>query len=191
MGKQKYTSAQLADMTTHMRNRVICQVECATPEEWIKGYTWYPNTHDMLREWADETGYSFEQCVGVFAVMSANKGYRQNVVSAWNILSGQAPMFGTGSEHDKSYAILDGDMSMVRGPKVSCFDGNIRHPMSDEWVTIDTIMMGMVGMSPKELDVKGVRDALKLGIRQAAAILGLLPNQAQAIAWVVTRGNDR
>lgn len=185
----KYSAEQLDTLKALMRDKCVDSFHNADESTYFHGISWYENANAMLQEWAEETSYSLEIVAGVFAVMSANKSYRQNVISAWNLLNGLSPQFGTTEEHDKCHAIMAGDLSQVKGPKVSQFYLNLLHPMLADAVTIDTIMCGFVGMRSSELDRKGVREALKNGVREAASIVRLRPNQIQAIAWIYFRGS--
>lgn len=175
-----------------MTNACLSAVERATPEQYLDGLTWYQHANAMLEEWALDFECGLDLVAAAMATLSPQCPYAWNVQDTLRLLEGRGTRYAIRRNADKALQVLTtGDLSLVRGPKVTAFFHNLRRPMLYHPVTIDAWMGRMVGMGVKELARKGAMEALALGVRQAADTLGLVPNQVQAIAWIVTRGSAR
>ena len=112
-------------------NNLVSIIEDASVEEYQDGLSWYAEAHEIARSLSDRYDISLEQAAGVIAVLSNSTRWAQNVAFAqkaclsWHDGS-RVPV---GLYHSwmtrKVYAILDGDLSQVKGPKVTPFYRNI------------------------------------------------------------------
>ena len=193
MGKAIYDDRALENLSRKTKRNVIKAIDNATPEDYVKGLTWYQARHELLEDLASEYRYPVDQVAAVMAVTSPQLSYAKNRQTTVEILEGKSPQNGIHSGIAKAYDVLaSGDTdTYVRGPKVRSFFRNLANPMCPESVTIDIWMSRVAGFTePKELARKGAYQAIAKGIKRAAKAKGILPNQAQAIAWIAMRGSD-
>lgn len=191
MGKAIYQEADLERLTDTMHKACMEAVQQATDEQYVVGLTWYQNRQAMLQDWAEYYGRTLDQTAAIMAVLSPQLSYRKNVTAAFNVITDRPPMHGLGLGVRRAQNIADGKPidDNIGGQKVTAFYRNLRHPMCPESVTIDVWMARVAGLErDKDLERKGAYEAIAEGVRRAASDLGLVPNQVQAIAWIVTRG---
>lgn len=50
-----------------------------SPEQIAEADKWYADAHALCVEWAEQTGYSVEQCAGVLSLYSVNNNWANNV----------------------------------------------------------------------------------------------------------------
>ena len=191
MGKAFYSTDDLERLSATMHEACVKAVSQATNEDYVAGLTWYESRADMLIDWAEQYGRTFDQTAAIMALLSPQLRYQKNATAALNMVLGLAPKHGLGLGVRRAYAVLDGAdvRSTIGGQKVKAFFHNLRHPMDGDHVTIDVWMAKLGGLeSDKALERKGAYQALAEGVKRAANDLGLIACQVQAIAWIVTRG---
>ncbi len=172
------------------RDNILATYERATEDQKIKGKQWYPVAHDLATMIGDG---DTRMGAGVIAALSANKSWSENVKIATRALgSGKA----TGHVKDaliKATRIMNGadpvdvlPMSSKTGNFYRC----ILDPSDPDPVCVDRhahdVAVGKVfGNEDRGLSSKGRYNALASAYRAAAARLGILPSELQAITWVV------
>jgi len=172
------------------RDNILAAYERATEDQKLRGKAWYPVAHDL----AEMIGQGDARMgAGVIAALSANKSWPENVKIATRALgSGKA----TGHVKDailKATRIMNGaDPADVlpMGVKTGNFYRCILDPSDPEPVCIDRhahdVAVGRTfGNAYRGLSSKSRYAALADAYRVAAARLGILPSELQAIVWVV------
>jgi len=204
MGKTaKYTDEQLADLELRVAQRTAQAIEDASHETTQAGKGWYY----VAREWAkivgEAAGYTGTEAVdrGAMAigVLSPRVRWAQNVNDAIAIASDNfdwtPSAFGTNVR--KAVVVLAPDVSLeeceeeIGGKKVTAFVDNIRRPAHSQAVVVDTHMCKLFGIPGRDIELKGVYEAVVRGVQYCASVYKLRPSQAQAIAWIETRGPDK
>lgn len=159
---------------------------------------WYRQAHAECKALADETGLALESVVGVVAVISPRLKWEVNVNEARRIIRGETSR-ALGKNVAKARRILAGEkpQEVVSGPKVTSFYRNILNPDDTHAVTIDTwaarVWSGDWAWG-KSVDAR-LYEKIAADYREAAAEVGLLPCELQAITWenvrrIVTGGSS-
>ncbi|MFF5973715.1 hypothetical protein ACFY7C_19520 [Streptomyces sp. NPDC012769] len=172
----------------YVRN-IVKTYRQATEDQVVRGKAWYRTAHqlaDMM------SGGDVRAGAGVIAALSANKAWDMNRRLAQDAFAGR--LHGhVGDALTKAAKIMAGadpaevlPMDIKTGNFYRC----ILDPEDPEAVCIDRhahdVALGTPkGNADRGLSSKGRYAALSLAYRNAAAILGVLPSQVQAVTWVV------
>jgi hypothetical protein len=184
--------------TLFSSERVRTLVETASDEDYRDGSLWYLRAHDHALGLSERYGLTVRQASGIIAALSPQIGWEQNLVIADEFTASG----GTASVHvsictERARAILDDPhadpLDILGGPKVRSFYRNIYRPDVAGPVTIDrhaaAILAGLptptyLRTFPKFLERTAVYGLAAAAYRTAARDLGILPHEAQAVAWV-------
>lgn len=181
----KLTDEQLAEFTAN----VIETYQRATPEQIIAGKAWYPAAHALALEIAGNASTG----AGVIAALSANKGWAENQRLARLACATGEPRGHVANAIQKVRAVLDGTPAEAVLPmdkKTGHFYRCILDPR-DAWaVCIDRhahdVAVGEVyGDRERGLSTQSRYDAIANVYRAAADALDVLPQEVQAVTWVV------
>ena len=187
MGRRKYSEEDLARITQVVRHRTVEAVLAADPDQREAGLGWYSVAHEEAKMLAmSREDVAFWQAVEIIAVLSPLTRWAQTLGDAWAVVSGDDTQHALPENVKKAKRILAGEHGVLGGRKVNSFGLNIFNPRGDG-VTCDSWMGRCWGIDPSDIFSRfGVYDACVKGVRQAAIDLNMRPNQAQAIAWLVT-----
>jgi hypothetical protein len=172
------------------RDNIIRTYLSATEDQVLKGKQWYPVAHDLAEM---ISGGDIRSGAGVIAALSANKSWAENVK-----ISTRAFASGKASGHTKvmltkATRIMNGEdpanvlpMDLKTGNFYRC----ILDPSDPTAVVIDRhahdVAVGRTfGNDDRGLSSKSRYNALADAYREAAERLGILPQELQAITWVV------
>jgi len=181
-------------------NRLLHLYHQALPVEKAQGGEWYFRTHAICHALAREAGVSTDTACGVFAALSPSNRLLSNIRDTRKVLAAArddraADSFKVSTFHNNKVKALmiarTGDpLAYLRGPKVTAFFHNISNPSSPEFVTVDGHMVNAVNNVNR-----GVRQADELltgdygriadAVKHAAYLSDVLPNQLQAVVWLV------
>jgi hypothetical protein len=162
----------------------------ASHQDIIDGMNWYSEAKHQCSLLARRNAILLQTAIGVVAALSPRVNWGRNVIAAENLVRGlQAEGFG--ANKDKARRILNGEapLDVLRGNKVISFYHNIIRPKAPHHVTVDRwalrVAYGPDRWSDK-VNTPTDRQYLEVGnaYREAAAIVGILPLQIQAITWV-------
>jgi hypothetical protein len=169
----------------------------ADPTDIDEGRLSYFRYNEVLRGLADFYSVDFAKCVAVFAALSPNSDYQGNLRSTASVLAGwrdgvdptRIRVVTYNHCRDRAFTYLNGVdfLATVGGKKIRSFYLNILNPMDPEPVTIDGHAVNI--WSGRRVALKAVAStsfnysAVAFDYRTAAARIGLLPNQVQAITW--------
>ena len=180
--------------------QIISMLENATPTEFENGLNWYSAAHQrcitLLGRYAGVK--SVEHAAGMVAALSPMQSWKNNVVLAERLME-------TGHVRGLRWVVEDA-MDIFNGAhpdkvlynparnnqKVRSFYQNIARPLNPYHVTVDRHVIAMLvddpgimnrqnWIRPKAYQWAGDR------VRNVAEQVGQVPNQTQAIAWVVWR----
>lgn len=195
------STAQRARTTTaelFSADRVHAIINTASPDDVHEGRLWYRQAHDHAAHLAEAHRLTTRQASGIIAALSPQISWDQNLTIAHDFCASG----GTAAVHftlctDRARAILTDPqtdpLTVLGGQKVRSFYRNILNPTVAGAVTIDrhaaAILAGLptpdyLRTYPKLLDRTAVYGLCAAAYRSAARTLGLLPHEAQAIAWV-------
>jgi hypothetical protein len=179
-------------MNSNVRN-ILKVYDQATADEINEGLTWYARANAEARILHDR------YVVGCSVVAAVSPGLRweRNIEAARRIIDGES-LDGLGVRwYDgvrKAERIIAGEkpLSVLRGNKVRAFYRCIVNPKNKNAVCIDGHAYAIwAGRRIGTMDVPNITDKMYESIsadyREAADLAGILPNQIQAITWIVWR----
>lgn len=194
---------------THLSDNAIkiMQTILAAPSDlYTAGASWYQDAHDFAVCIAERYGYSIEQASGVIAALSPQQSWDFNKRAAEASLKAhaagevvtQAITGQTQANISKALRIMDGQAPEVvltgnmpkSGHKVWSFYNNILNPASSQHVTVDrhAIKIWATEADTWTFITPNRYAAIERDYQAVALALGILPMQAQAIAWCAHRG---
>lgn len=194
MGRRKYTDEDLEAFVVQVAQRVEDAANRASPSVRSAGMGWYSVAHEEAKLLANESDLDVERTSAIIAALSPLTRWAGNLEDAWNVINGDNARHALPSNAEKARRIaLGGEPDVILGGnKVRSFWRNIAYPLGAFAVTFDSWMARGSGIDEADVfNVYGVYDACVLGVKMAAENLGILPNQAQAIAWLVYIEDDR
>jgi hypothetical protein len=162
----------------------------------------YHGYHKLMADIAKDCSVPVSIAVGVWAALSPNNGYQSNLDNTRTLI--QAFYANKSIEHvkvntynpnkRKAWKICQGDdpMSILHAKKTCSFYANTLNPDDPAPVTIDghmysVWMLTRFNMSAARIGNGRQYDLIAADFRQTAKVLGLLPNQLQAICWFTWR----
>jgi hypothetical protein len=177
------------------QQRVLCAWLRASACDHADGVEWYDRAGAHADSLAAASPFTFEQCAAVIAVLSPQTPWPANRATATLFVrwaaAGHKRMPKTGSgflaNREKAWAILTtGDLSYVRGPKVSAFFANITGDLNA--VTVDLWMMRLLDPDWNERAPQGrAYERAADDIRFVASLVGKPPRDVQATVWTYIR----
>lgn len=182
--------------------RITAAILSSTAEEEAFGLGWYAAAHDIARELSAHPHVG----AGVLAAVSPQTGWVDNVTAARLLADDPdrpdvdvAPFcLVTDYTSGRARQILTGadPFDILGGRKVRSFYSNILRPDRSGPVTVDrhAVVIALHGhgtptaaVSDKWLERSGAYSTVASCYRTVGRRLGILPHQAQAIAWTVHR----
>jgi hypothetical protein len=172
-----------------MARNITAVLERATPEQHSDGLRWYSEAQSVARNLAEEASVTVECAAGILAALSPRVRWSRNVELAFEVADkGTCP--GLTRSTRNAVAILHGAMPMdvLGGPKTRAFaiaiqtGGQAGVAVVDVWATRAATRGKFEEVSKARY--ADVAQAYAVAARRA----GLTVHEAQAIAWVVTRG---
>ena len=163
----------------------------ATDDQRARGITWYRDLRAWLCEQGDLTVSAY-----VFAALSPrieldqNKRGCERMMQAARTGQGEPMCAGTSVNRAKAWRIATtGDLSNLRGPKVTAFADNLANPDSEQ-LTVDAWAIRayhddhtMTAYTPTPKQYETIKQAYLAGARQ----VGLHPVEFQAVVWNAIR----
>lgn len=179
----------------------------ASTEDYNAGLCWYQQAHDLAVTLATQYGYELWQTAGVIAALSPQQSWAFNQRAAAAAIEAHSKgepvtqqMTGqTQANVSKALRILDGEALTTTigaclpksGHKVWSFAQNIIAPSVSRNVTIDR--WAVKAWATPETEFKHLTPnryaRCEADYQAAAAALGIMPSQLQAIVWVAIRGS--
>lgn len=197
--RQKAIHSSLSALPTPNEavERILSVYAQATEEECLEGSEWYLHALEHAT-YAAYGAKSVEHACGIVAALSPQCSWDQNLVNAELVCDG-TPDLATQSHNaiDKAVVILQGanPTDTLGGRKVRSFSRNLSSPHRAGAVTIDRHALAIVlGVSAakdpraaKLLERVGTYQYVAACYRSAARRVGILPQDMQAITWLVWR----
>lgn len=183
-------------------NNLLKAYNRASEEDFQEGMHWYFNANHHARGLAERFGFPTKGVCGVIAALSPGRQWELNLSDALVFLEEykagargkKLPAVGSYGMRNvlKAQACLEGDPWLVLGGnKVRAFYACLIDPTNKEWVCVDRhAKSAAVGkpLGDKEgIVVPSEYFRLAKHYCKGAEKQGCLPNQFQAIVWVVWR----
>jgi len=185
-------------------HNILSVLKKATKDEIDYWSNWYQHAHQHVRELAERYELPLPVTAAVVAVLSPNLGWKVNLLAAqrlienWLMLEGErdlgplekVPAYK--SNVYKALKILDtGDVGLVAGPKVSVFFHSLLNPdrVERELVLDGHAINVWRGIKTRLQDLrqptKAEREAIIHDYRKVADLVGLTPQELQAVTWFI------
>jgi hypothetical protein len=175
------------DIDTAIRNYSDI-LDSATLEQGLVAMGWYDEAHAIARSLSDLCGLSIEKCASIIAAFSPRERWASNVKYAHMFINGGTPPTLT-NNINMAYAAMSLGFNALNGRKTNAFARNIAG--DKDAVTIDVWMIRAAGMDAN----KGVNDTeyriLAEVVKELAANRGMYPATAQALIWIIVRGDHK
>jgi len=202
--RQKIPHEELNLFKNEGYHNILAVLKKATKEEIDYWSNWYQYANGHVQEIATQYDVPLEVAAAVCAVLSPNLGWKMNLMAARRVMDNW--MFKGGAEgykwHDKipayktnvnkAYQILKtGDVSVVNGPKVSVFFQSLLNPdQLERDLVLDghaiNVWRGLkTALKNLKQPTKVEREAIIHDYRKVADIVGLTPQQVQAVTWFI------
>lgn len=163
-------------------------LDSATPDQISQARVWYGEAQDIAKSMSDLSGLDIEKCASILAAFSPRERWASNVKYANMFIQGGTPPTLTNNVN-MAYAAMVHGFDALNGLKTNSFARNIAGDM--DAVTIDVWMIRAAGMDAS----KGVNDTqyklLREVVRELAADRGMYPATAQALIWIIVRGDAK
>jgi hypothetical protein len=163
-------------------------LDTATPEQKVMASTWYNEANAIALNMSLMCGLSVEKCASIIAAFSPRERWASNVKYAHQFINGGTPPTLT-NNINMAYAAMVHGFNALNGRKTNAFARNIAG--DKDAVTIDVWMIRAAGMDAN----KGVNDTeyriLAEVVKELAANRGMYPATAQALIWIIVRGDAK
>jgi hypothetical protein len=165
----------------------------ASPAAFEAGLRWYFEAHEQVKVLASEHEVDVNVAAAVVAITSPTVPWVWNIREAGKVLANrhldpdQYKISGYPvNKHKAHKLVVTGDMSLVRGRKVTAFYNNIARPDTSLAVTLDRWMARGAGLIGWTEQSRGLSKRMYEGLSAIIASIApaLLPHQTQAIIWL-------
>ena len=159
----------------------------------LAGENWYFAALAQAEELADKHNLKVENVAYAIAALSANTDWITNQIAIIEVVEKGFTRFQTGMNNDKALQCLQGNLSALKGPKVTRFAEAIIDPLGVSTAVVDrhaySIFMNEK-QTDKQLKVLGRKGAYELvadSYLEASKILDVPVHTVQAVTWTVWR----
>ncbi len=184
-------------MKSQVKN-VLRVLDKAGEAEINEGRVAYTNYRAVLTGIGEFYGYPLPLVIAVFAALSPNCDYYNNLRSAATVINAhklaiprdRVKVASYNHCRDRAFTYLDGVgfLDTVKGKKIRSFYQNILNPLDPYPVTIDghalNIWRGERRGLKDSLIKPKMYDEIADDYREVSQRIGLIPNQTQAITWL-------
>lgn len=194
MNKQKFKGK-----TLYRKRCVNNIINVYTNPDFNGGERWYVEANKFANSLAVKFGLTNLQVAGIIASLSPLKSWEENKKIAEQFLrNGNGKHTEAMKRKAKEIKLYNSSaqrefiLTTLNGNKISNFFLNIAYPNADTHVTVDRHAIAVIlGRSIKENEGVGITnnqyEFFASCYRDAAKILGVLPNVVQSVTWVKWR----
>ena len=167
----------------YLYNNCILQATLAQVEQ---ASVWYFEAQEVAEDVAEILGTSLEVGASIVSAFSPRERWASNVAKAYAFANGK-PVTGLSNNLKMANAALENGFDALKGQKTNAFARAIAGDTNA--VVIDTWMIKAAGMDASKGVNKSDYNMLADTVRNIASEHGLTPRTAQALIWIVKRGN--
>jgi hypothetical protein len=173
-------TVQKADYLYHQR---ILQ---ATMSQLEQASVWYHEAQEVAEDVAENLGVSLEVGASIVAAFSPRERWSSNVAKALAFSMGK-PVAGLQNNYRMAERAMELGFDALKGQKTNAFARAIAGDTNA--VVIDVWMIRAAGMDASKGVNKSDYNMLSDAVRNIASEHGITPRTAQALIWIVVRGN--
>lgn len=158
----------------------------ATMQQVEQASVWYFEAQEVAEDVAEILGTSLEVGASIVAAFSPRERWASNVAKAYAFANGK-PVKGLSNNLKMANDSLSLGFDALKGLKTNAFARAIAG--DSDAVVIDVWMMRAANMdtdSPNKSQYLTLSDA----VRKVASDHGITPRTAQALIWIIVRGNN-
>jgi hypothetical protein len=157
----------------------------ATLAQVEQASVWYFEAQEVAEDVAEILGTSLEVGASIVAAFSPRERWATNVAKSYAFANGK-PVSGLSNNLKMANDSLSLGFDALKGQKTNAFARAIAGDSNA--VVIDVWMMRAAGMqtdSPNKSQYREISEAVNI----VAAEFGITPRTAQALIWIIVRGN--
>jgi hypothetical protein len=178
------TPVTLSDSAYFAYSDLLIQATMSQVEE---AAVWYHEAQEVAEDVAENLGASLEVGASVVSAFSPRERWSSNVQKALAFSMGK-PVVGLQNNYRMAERSLELGFDALNGQKTNAFARAIAG--DPDAVVIDVWMIRAAGMDASKGVNKTQYNALSDAVRKVASDHGITPRTAQALIWIIIRGNN-
>jgi hypothetical protein len=159
----------------------------ATAGQIEQASVWYLEAQEVAEDVAENLGVSLEVGASIVAAFSPRERWSSNVQKALAFSMGK-PVAGLQNNYRMAERSLELGFDALNGQKTNAFARAIAGDA--DAVVIDVWMIRAAGMDASKGVNKTQYNELSDAVRLVANEMGITPRTAQALIWIIVRGNN-
>ena len=173
----------LAEVSEHSYYQCILQATLAQVEQ---ASVWYFEAQEVAEDVAENLGVSLEVGASIVAAFSPRERWSSNVAKSLAFSMGK-PVVGLSNNLRMAESAMTNGFDALNGQKTNAFARAIAG--DSDAVVIDVWMIRAAYLDASKGVNKTQYNTLVNSVRKIAKEFGLTPRTAQALIWIVKRGN--
>ena len=174
----------LAEVSEHSYYQCILQATLAQVEQ---ASVWYFEAQEVAEDVAENLGVSLEVGASIVAAFSPRERWSSNVAKSLAFSMGK-PVVGLSNNLRMAESAMTNGFDALNGQKTNAFARAIAG--DSDAVVIDVWMIRAAHLDASKGVNKTQYNTLADSVRKIAKEFGLTPRTAQALIWIVVRGNN-
>jgi hypothetical protein len=170
--------------TEHLYRSLIMQATLAQVEQ---AAVWYHEAQEVAEDVAENLGASLEVGASVVAAFSPRERWASNVAKSLAFSMGK-PVAGLQNNYRMAERSLELGFDALNGQKTNAFARAIAGDPNA--IVIDVWMIRAAGMDASKGVNKTQYNELSEAVNTVAKEFGITPRTAQALIWIIVRGNN-
>jgi len=177
------TSADLTQLSEYAYMQCILQANFGQLEQ---ASVWYHEAQEVAEDVAENLGVSLEVGASIVSAFSPRERWASNVAKALAFSMGK-PVAGLQNNYRMAERSLELGFDALNGQKTNAFARAIAGDPNA--VVIDVWMIRAAGLDASNGVNKTQYNTLSDSVRKVAKEFGITPRTAQALIWIIVRGN--
>jgi len=177
------TPAVLSQVSEYAYMQCILQANFGQLEQ---ASVWYHEAQEVAEDVAENLGVSLEVGASIVSAFSPRERWSSNVAKALAFSMGK-PVSGLQNNYRMAESAMELGFDALNGQKTNAFARAIAGDPNA--VVIDVWMIRAAGLDASKGVNKTQYNTLADSVRNVAKEFGITPRTAQALIWIVVRGN--
>jgi hypothetical protein len=178
------TPAVLSNASEYAYMQYMLQANFAQLEQ---ASVWYHEAQEVAEDVAENLGVSLEVGASIVSAFSPRERWSSNVAKALAFSMGK-PVAGLQNNYRMAERAMELGFDALNGQKTNAFARAIAGDPNA--VVIDVWMIRAAGLDASKGVNKTQYNTLADSVRKVAKEFGITPRTAQALIWIIVRGNN-
>jgi len=178
------TPAALSNASEYAYMQYMLQANFAQLEQ---ASVWYHEAQEVAEDVAENLGVSLEVGASIVSAFSPRERWSSNVAKALAFSMGK-PVSGLQNNYRMAERAMELGFDALNGQKTNAFARAIAGDPNA--VVIDVWMIRAAGLDASKGVNKTQYNTLADSVRKVAKEFGITPRTAQALIWIIVRGNN-